>query len=186
MSINLLEKYGMFILGILIGAICVIIAFLLFILIKKNKDNNNVQRKKNNNICENFSYNSKSEDFEDNRNETSVLSNDYGATCVLSGNLLSAMLIRCNTGEHIDITKQIFRLGKDKEQVDYCVMNNTNVSRLHASIVYRQGSYHLIDEKSTNGSFINGNRINPEYENLLQQGDIIRLANEEFEFFEYK
>lgn len=38
------------------------------------------------------------------------------------------------------------------------------------------------DENSTNGTYVNGNRLTPNEEVQVFDGDIITFANEEFEF----
>ena len=45
----------------------------------------------------------------------------------------------------------------------------------------RNGAY-IQDCNSTNGTFINGTKIESERAVLLNSGDIIKLSNEEFEY----
>lgn len=91
-------------------------------------------------------------------------------------------LIRISNFERVDINKQVFKIGKDKSCVDYFVLNNNAISRLHAAIINRNGSYSIKDNKSTNGTFVNGNRIQSDFETEIYDGDSITLANEEFNF----
>lgn len=115
--------------------------------------------------------------------ETSVLGYGQGETTVLSGNnQVRASLTRVKTNEKVDITKQLFRVGKERNKVDYCVTNNNAVSRIHADIVYKNGQYFVIDNNSTNYTFVNGQMIAAKQEVALSDGDRIKFAEEEFVF----
>lgn len=46
----------------------------------------------------------------------------------------------------------------------------------------RNGVFYIIDQKSTNGTYVNGIRLNPMQETELKNGDTIQLSDEEFEF----
>ncbi len=70
--------------------------------------------------------------------------------------------------------------GKDIEHMDYIVVNESTISRRHALIEYKDYSFWIIDQGSSNGTFINNERINNEFR--LKHGDKIRLHNCEFEF----
>lgn len=69
--------------------------------------------------------------------------------------------------------QQRIRIGRDKES-DWLI-DDSNVSRLHAEIVQNiSGSFEIVDLKSSNGTFLNGNRIKRE---ILKIGDVISIAN---------
>ena len=53
------------------------------------------------------------------------------------------------------------------------ILTDTNVSRVHAWIVYEQHRHVLYDAESRNGSFVNGVRITSQ---RLRDGDEIRLG----------
>lgn len=53
-------------------------------------------------------------------------------------------------------------------------------SRNHCTITKTNGVLTVIDNKSTNGSFINGFRLNPGTAYKIKNGDILRLADVEF------
>lgn len=116
--------------------------------------------------------------------ETSVLNDGAGETSVLSGGGMgaAASLTRVKNGEHINISKQVFKIGKERARVDYCIPDNNSISRHHASIINKGGVFYLVDMKSTNYTFVNGNKIVPEQEVKLNSGDRFKLADEEFEF----
>lgn len=115
--------------------------------------------------------------------ETSVLGYGTGETTVLGGtNQMKATLTRVKTNEKVDIVKQLFRIGKERNKVDYCITNNNSVSRIHADIVYKNGQYYIIDNNSTNYTFLNGQMIPAKQEIALSDGDRVKLSEEEFVF----
>lgn len=95
-----------------------------------------------------------------------------------------ASLTRQVTGEKIELGKPSFVLGKNLEKSDYAVADNTNISRVHAVITMRNGRYYVMDQNSTNGTFINGRIIKAGQETEILPGDCLMLANEEFIFNE--
>lgn len=114
--------------------------------------------------------------------ETTVL--DDGGTSVLNmnSNVSYPYLIRLNNYERVNVNKPSFRIGKERSYVDYFVMNNSAVSRIHADIITRDGRYFIKDNHSTNRTFVNGTVIPFEQEYEIFDGDAIMLANEAFEF----
>lgn len=118
--------------------------------------------------------------------ETTVLDlqpvHTSGETTVLG--VSAAHLMRTKTGERILLDKPVFRLGKEKSYVDYCVSDNTAVSRSHADIIYKNGQYYITDNNSLNHTYVGGAQLKGQTEVLLHDGDKILLANEEFEFIE--
>lgn len=96
--------------------------------------------------------------------------------------VISPHLIRSKNNEQIPINKPVFRVGKERSYVDYFVGDNTAISRSHANIITRDGDYFVMDTNSTNHTFVNGTMIQSNVETRINHGDIIRLANEDFEF----
>ena len=95
-----------------------------------------------------------------------------------------ASLTRQVTGEKIELGKPSFVLGKNPEKSDYAGADNTNISKVHAVITMRNGRYYVMDQNSTNGTFINGRIIKAGQETEILPGDCLMLANEEFIFNE--
>lgn len=91
-------------------------------------------------------------------------------------------LIRVSANEKISLCKPVFRLGKEKDSVDYFVYGNNAVSRAHADIVTRGSRCFVIDCNSTNKTYINDREVPPKIETEIHDGDILKLANEAFEF----
>lgn len=116
---------------------------------------------------------------------TTVLSDDgISVQQMQPVNYHFASLTRQVTGEKIELGKPSFVLGKNPEKSDYAVAGNTNISRIHAVITTRNGRYYVMDQNSTNGTFINGRIIKAGQETEILPGDCLMLANEEFIFNE--
>lgn len=95
----------------------------------------------------------------------------------------SASIRRSKTDEERIIRTDSFTMGKG-EGCDYMIDNNKAISRKHAVIKKRDRIYVITDLDSTNGSFVNGIRLIPEQEVTLHDGDVIRLADEDFYYSE--
>ena len=120
---------------------------------------------------------------------TTILSSDIDEdqTTILSGDLrntntINAYLIRKGSGEQINISKPVYSIGKDSTQADYIISGNKEISRKHVIIKVQSAAATIEDCGSTNGSWLNGAKLAKGNPVRLNNGDIIRLANEEFEF----
>lgn len=125
--------------------------------------------------------------------ETTILGGgaDFGGTTVLSEQEtpikpthIIPYLIRLKNNERILINKPRYRLGKEKSYVDYFIGDNAAVSRSHADIVTNGEEYSIIDMNSTNHTYVNNQMIQSGVEVKLNDGDKVKLGNEEFEFKE--
>lgn len=94
-----------------------------------------------------------------------------------------AKLTRRSNGEVILINKETFVIGKERARVNGCITGNKAVSRVHATIMLKPDGFYIVDNDSTNKTYINGSVIYPMNETKINSGDIIKLANEEFDFF---
>lgn len=92
-------------------------------------------------------------------------------------------LVRTKTGEKITIDQMEFRMGKDPNGCDYCISNNTVISRLHAQILIKEDGYYVCDCNSTNKTYLDGKVLPPKTEIAIFSGSKLRLANEEFTFY---
>lgn len=91
-------------------------------------------------------------------------------------------LIRRSTGEVIRIEKNEFRIGADKDRVDYAIPGNPAVSRYHAAIIQKDNGYYLMDNHSTNHTSVNHTLLAPQSPCRLADNDYILIANEAFTF----
>lgn len=110
----------------------------------------------------------------------------YGETTVFpqetDNGVERAYFIRRRTGEKIVIAGKEFVMGKEPSQTDYCIAGNPAISRVHAVVLSTGTGYAVSDKNATNGTFVNNIRVEPFQKISLRQGDILRLADEEFEF----
>ena len=91
-------------------------------------------------------------------------------------------LVRKRTGERIAINRTLLKLGKDASYVDYCIKDNPAVSRNHADILRKKDGYYLVDKGSLNHTFVNGKKLALDEYRKLEDGCLVQLANEVFEF----
>lgn len=89
-------------------------------------------------------------------------------------------LIRNLNGEKITIDVTPFTIGKDSTNMDF-VLNNDSVSRHHATIIYENGDYFIMDNNSTNGTMIEGIKLQADEKGEIGNGYIISLGNESFQ-----
>lgn len=94
-----------------------------------------------------------------------------------------AYIVREKTKERIKITKPSFKIGSKTAFVDYCISDNTTISRMHAEIVFKNNKYYIVDLNSTNKTFVDGRVIPSSKEIELFSGVRIRLSNECFSFY---
>lgn len=125
------------------------------------------------------------DELDDDTEGTTVLDNDDGTVLLINEEISYPYLIRVNTYEKVSVDKPVFRIGKEKSYVDYFVMNNNAVSRIHADISTKADSYFIKDNNSTNHTFVNGTMIPVNQNVQIFDGDSIMLANEPFEFHIY-
>lgn len=55
--------------------------------------------------------------------------------------------------------------------------HDKGVSRLHAAIVRKDGSLHIVDRGSANGTYLNGQRLVANQPRVLRDGDDVRLGH---------
>lgn len=89
-------------------------------------------------------------------------------------------LLRTCSGELIRINRSVFSIGKDYSTMDY-VLGNESVSRNHASIYTEGNTFYLVDNGSTNGTIMEGIRLQKGERAELDDGYIISLGNEVFQ-----
>ena len=90
------------------------------------------------------------------------------------------VLTRVKTGVSETLTKAESIVGRNTPDIDFDVSYNNAVSRRHAKIVRHGKEFFVIDNNSTNGTFLNGRKLVPNVENKLNTGDKLVFVNEEF------
>ena len=91
--------------------------------------------------------------------------------------LAPAALVAVKTGERIPIDKPTFTVGRDEH--NDVVLDSDLVSFTHARIEFRDRHYVVVDLRSTNGTAVNGRRIDAP--TVLKDGDLV-----DFDEFRYR
>lgn len=81
----------------------------------------------------------------------------------------------------IAVTKNSFVIGKSASAADGVVSFNRNISRRHCRIDSDGQQYKITDLGSTNGTRVNGLPLEANRPRLLNNGDVIRLADSDFQ-----
>ena len=94
---------------------------------------------------------------------------------------LRIIAMNAPTRVEVVVTKDNFVIGKNAAAVDGAVTFNKMISRIHCRITNNQGRYMIADLKSANGTYVNRVRLVPNQPHPIQNGDIIRLADSDFQ-----
>ena len=88
----------------------------------------------------------------------------------------------CETREGVlKIEKEHVKIGRGKS--NDIIINQPAVSGFHATIEYRNLSFYLEDQRSTNGTKLNGRKLEPNEPVRLKSGDEIVFSKIPFKFF---
>lgn len=118
------------------------------------------------------------------------ISQDLGSGVGVSDNTImlkleeepAAVLCRVRTGEEKAVDKGELVIGKASSRVDYCIRDNTTISRVHAKILRHGTQYFIQDNDSMNHTYVDGRQVMKGQELPIQNGSRIRLSDEEFIF----
>ncbi len=80
---------------------------------------------------------------------------------------------------HIDLNNLPCTIGKMAGSVDVVIKDST-ISRIHARITRQKDGVYVTDMNSTNGTFKNGLRLDPNETVLIEQGDELRFGRMTF------
>jgi pSer/pThr/pTyr-binding forkhead associated (FHA) protein len=86
--------------------------------------------------------------------------------------------------ERHDLAGRITRIGRlagsEGDSINHIVIRKGTISRQHAVVEYKNHSYWVIDQGSSNGTMLNGKRTTSE--SRLKHGDVVSFDTYEFEF----
>lgn len=99
-------------------------------------------------------------------------------TTFLGANDKNPILKDLSTGDVYEVTSNPFTIGKS--QTCNLVIADKVVSRHHAEVVQYGDKYFIKDLSSTNGTFINGNKLMADTDVELKDGQEIIFANKKF------
>ncbi len=108
----------------------------------------------------------------------SALMNDLVSNNEIIG---TPYIIRAATGERLLITHNQYSVGRDTN-VDYRIPENILISKLHCRFIEATGQWYIVDNNSSNGTLVNGIRIEPNVSVPIYDMTDIILANEKFVF----
>jgi len=69
------------------------------------------------------------------------------------------------------------KIGRNSNECQIAINNSTKISRVHAQSIVYEKSIMLIDNGSTNGTYVNGEKIK---RRLVHPGDFVKFGNVEF------
>lgn len=81
-----------------------------------------------------------------------------------------------NSKEMIKLRRDATILGREKGDI---VINDTEVSATHCQIQNIEGTFHIFDMNSTNGTFVNSEKI---VKAKLHEGDVVTIGSTSFRF----
>lgn len=98
-------------------------------------------------------------------------------------NQSSIKLVAMNAPTRVEIvvSKDSFVIGKNASAVDGVISFNKMISRVHCRIDKKGSQYTITDLQSANGTFVNKVKLRPNQPHPIKTGDIIRLANSDFQ-----
>ena len=78
------------------------------------------------------------------------------------------------TGQEINVERDML-VGRHQDAE--ILLQSTDISRKHAALLFRDDHIWVKDLKSTNGTFVNGERVEQEQEMELHDGDMLQFAS---------
>ncbi len=90
------------------------------------------------------------------------------------------LYLTSNTGKMISIDITPFTIGKDSRNMDL-VLCNDSISRSHATIIFENGEYFIVDNGSTNGTIVEGIKIQKDEKCEIENGYMISFGNMSFQ-----
>lgn len=105
---------------------------------------------------------------------------DVGGGKASSG-LLRIIAMNAPTRVEIAVTKDEFVIGKKAELCNGVIDFNKMISRSHCRINKKGSQYTITDLQSANGTYVNKVKLQPNQPYPINNGDVIRLANSDFQ-----
>lgn len=94
---------------------------------------------------------------------------------------LRLVAMNAPTRVEIVVTKDGFVIGKKAELCDAVIDYNKMISRAHCQIGRKGNLYTITDLQSANGTFVNKIKLPPNKPHPIKNGDVVRLANSDFQ-----
>ena len=81
----------------------------------------------------------------------------------------------------VKVTKDEFVIGKNPSAVDAALTFSKMISRVHCKVSRGESGYSVTDLNSSNGTFVNRQRLAPQRPYPVKNGDVIRIASTDFQ-----
>lgn len=98
-------------------------------------------------------------------------------------------MVRRGSGERVQVTHSNFHVGRmlgGDEIVDYAVMTSTGyLGADHAYFQIKDGTFYITDNNSTNGTWLNGQKLQPSFSYEVHVGDVLKMADIVFDLTEH-
>lgn len=94
---------------------------------------------------------------------------------------LRIVALNAPTRTELVIDKAEYIIGKKASEVDGVISFNKSISRVHCRINSSVNGYSITDLESANGTYVNRVRLKANQTMPIKDGDIIRLANSDFQ-----
>lgn len=88
-------------------------------------------------------------------------------------------LLSMNSQQRVEIIieNDECKIGRNPDMVDHVIAFNTAIGRQHCQIKKIGNDFHVYDLNSANGTFVNNQRIIGTQEKILNNGDVLKLAD---------
>lgn len=113
--------------------------------------------------------------------KSAIIDSTSGKTTSPNVEKLRIIAMNAPTRIEIEVTKDNFVIGKKAEVCDGIIGFNKMISRSHCKISKKGSQYIVIDLQSANGTYVNNVRLQPNQPSPIKNGDVIRLANSDFQ-----
>ena len=78
-------------------------------------------------------------------------------------------------GRVVPITDTVFTVGRRPGNL-LCITDDQFISGMHAELVWRNGETFVVDKNSTNGTFVNDQKLTPGSEMIVNNGDRVKFG----------
>ncbi len=118
-----------------------------------------------------------------NTSEQTMINVENDCTIIMDQEQSYAYLIHAEGGmdTRVSISSNPFIMGKSHQGVDL-ICTSKHISRMHAQIIQENGQYYVIDLSSTNGTWLNETKLDPNMKYPLCSTDTITLAKDKYTF----
>lgn len=156
---------------------------------KPFQNNGGIDTPKKNGILSNFGFMKQSgSKKKETGDSTPVIHVQGGATEILDDGAIGIALVY--KGDDYPLRMEIKTresiIGKQKESVDQVIPFSKAVSRVHCKAGFDNGEAYITDLGSSNGTFVNGKRLEKDEIATIKEGDLVKIANLEFEVEDIK